>query len=115
MSYKANYEAFKQMEKQKQEKQLKEWVAQEKRMRQLKAQGVTKKKAVEEAKNTRKKSEGGGSKKKRNDAVASGQAEAETKVCCVFACTCALPPISDRWGMDLYRSWSKGHENIRSH
>jgi len=76
--YRGNYDTFKTMEAKKREQQQKAWEQQERRLRQLKASGVTKSKAQEQVKN-QKTREQGASKKKKAAAVASGQEEAESK------------------------------------
>lgn len=90
-TYKGNYDTFKRMEQVRRDQQQKAWEQQEKRLKQLKASGVTKAKAAEQLKN-KKARESGGSKKKRNEAVASGQEEAQAKVMnahCLVSVRCA--------------------------
>ena len=77
VTYRGNYDTFKDLEAQKRKAQQKAWEKQEKRLRELKAKGVTKqnaeKKAVEEK--SKKREPGARSKKQEAAAVASGGLE----------------------------------------
>jgi len=101
LSYKGDYDTFKELEKQKRDQQQKAWEQQQKSIKAKKASGTTKKKAMEEVR-TKKVREQGGSKKKKSDAVASGQETAdiqelikrprEYEVTLEFAEVAKLPP-----------------------
>jgi len=77
-TYRGNYDTFKQLEVKKREQANKAWELEQKRIKQLKASGVTKSKANEQVKNKKNK-EQGNDKKKKNAAVASGTDTADAK------------------------------------
>jgi ATP-binding cassette subfamily F protein 1 len=77
-TYRGNYDTFKQLEVKKREQANKAWELEQRRIKQLKASGVTKAKANEQVKNKKSK-EQGSDKKKKNAAVASGTDSAEVK------------------------------------
>jgi ATP-binding cassette subfamily F protein 1 len=83
VTYKGNYDTFKELEAQKRKAQQKAWEKQEKRLRELKSKGVTKqnaeKKALEEK--SKKREPGARSKKQEAAAVSSGGVEsAESQI-----------------------------------
>jgi ATP-binding cassette, subfamily F, member 1 len=77
-TYRGNYDTFKQLEIKKREQSIKAWELEQRRIKQLKASGVTKAKANEQVK-SKKVKEQGNEKKKRSDAIASGVDGAEIK------------------------------------
>lgn len=70
-TYRGNYDTFKQLEVKKYEQSVKAWEMEQRRIKQLKASGVTKAKANEQVKQKKGK-EQGNDKKKKSAAVASG-------------------------------------------
>ena len=77
ISYKGNYDSFKQAEKTRFQQQVKAWEKQEKRLKELKRSGQSKAKAQETVKKNSKREAGARSQKKKNDAIAAGTEAAE--------------------------------------
>ena len=77
--YRGNYDTFKALEATKREQQQKAWEKQERSIKQAKASGKSKAKALEDAKKAAKTREAGAraDKKKKDAAIASGQETAE--------------------------------------
>ena len=83
VTYKGNYDTFKELEAQKRKAQQKAWEKQEKRLRELKAKGVTKQNAEKQTKEekAKKREPGARSKKQEAAAVSSGGIEsAESQI-----------------------------------
>uniref|UniRef100_A0A7S1ZRI5 ABC transporter domain-containing protein n=1 Tax=Ditylum brightwellii TaxID=49249 RepID=A0A7S1ZRI5_9STRA len=78
VSYKGDYDSFKKAEATKVKQQQKAWEKQEKRLRELKRSGQSKKTATENVKKSSKREPGARAAKKKSDAIASGAATAET-------------------------------------
>ena len=76
--YKGDYDTYKKMEQTRRKQLLKAWEKQERKLRQLKQSGSSRAKADEQVKKSKSREPGARSKKKQNDAVASGQAAAES-------------------------------------
>jgi ATP-binding cassette subfamily F protein 1 len=75
VSYKGNYDNFKEQEATKRKQQLKEYEKQEKKLRELKAKGVTKQNAEKEQIKSKSREPGARSKKQEAASMASGGAE----------------------------------------
>lgn len=79
VSYKGDYDQFKKEQATRLKQQQKAWEKQEKRLRELKRSGQSKKKAAETVTKNKKREPGARSHKKKNDAIASGTAAAEVE------------------------------------
>ncbi|CAB9529681.1 Tylosin resistance ATP-binding protein TlrC [Seminavis robusta] len=77
ISYKGDYDSFKDAEEIRNEQLVKAWEKQEKRLRELKKSGQSKAKATENVKKNQKRESGARSQKKKNQAIAAGSETAE--------------------------------------